>query len=93
MITFTDLGNSCSIYSAGWESNRASPTAFYDDVLTVSPASFTDGESIIDVISNEERDTRASECIEDDAYVDDGVESEEDVDKAAQNKVCPPRVF
>ncbi|KAH9974166.1 hypothetical protein BGW80DRAFT_1249862 [Lactifluus volemus] len=77
-----DEEDSCSIYSAGWKSNRASPTAFYDDVSTVSPASFTDGESIIDVISNEEWDKRASECIEDDAvsaYVDDGVENEEDM--------------
>jgi hypothetical protein len=98
MIAFTDLGNSCSIYSAGWKSNRASPTAFYDDVSTVSPASFTDGESIIDVISNEEWDKRASECIEDDAvsaYVDDGVENEEDMDNVDKtvDKVCPPRVF
>jgi hypothetical protein len=104
IITFTDLGNSCSIYSAGWEGNRASPTAFYDDVSTVSPASFTDGEPIIDVISNEEWDARANECIEDDtvsAYVDDGVENEEDmgvndnIDKTAQNqnKVCLPRGF
>jgi hypothetical protein len=97
-----------SIYSASWESNRASTTAFYDDVATVSPASFTDldAESAVDIISNEEQDTRACEGIEDDTilmHVDDEVESEEEagfgdeIDKPEtaqnKNKVCPPRVF
>jgi hypothetical protein len=75
---------------------------FYDDVLTVSPASFTDEESIIDIISNEEQDIRACEGIDNDTTsmcVDGGEENEDKVgiddrtDKTAQNKVCLLHVF
>jgi hypothetical protein len=103
-VAFIDLGNSIqsSIDSAGDQSNRASITVFYDDVSTVSPVSFTDEESIIDIISNEEQDTRACEGIDNDTAlmcVDGREENEDEVgiddrtDKTAQNKVCLPHVF
>jgi hypothetical protein len=100
VIVFTDLGN--RIESPSY--HGASVTASYDDISTVSPASFTDAEPILDVLSNEERAIRE----ENDAagYEDDGDNEDEGdidgwLDKDAQpenknkknSKVCLPHVF
>ncbi|KAH9982992.1 hypothetical protein BGW80DRAFT_58265 [Lactifluus volemus] len=55
----------------------ASVTASYDDISTISPASFTDAEPILDVLSNEDSERATREENDAAGYEDDGDNEDE----------------
>jgi hypothetical protein len=100
---FSDLGNRIETPRSYY---GASVTVSYDDISTISPASFTDAELILDVLSNEDSERVTREENDATGYEDDGDNEDEGnidgwLDKDAQpenknkknSKVCLLRVF